>query len=74
MVFFVGGRAGDEMTDRKWNYNELLIRKEAREKRDFALTENSPVRGASLKKAKVSMGILTFLATPDEFWKGTGSV
>ena len=39
-----------------------------------ALTENSPVSGASLKKLKLSMGILTFLAILNEFWKGKGYV
>ena len=39
------------------------------------LTENSAVNGASLKKKlKFSIGILTFLAISNEFWKGTASV
>ena len=39
-----------------------------------ALTENSPVSGSSLKKAEFSMDILTFIAIPNEFWKGKGFV
>ena len=41
---------------------------------NIARTENNPDSGESLKKAEISMGILTFLAIPNEFWKGKGSV
>ena len=39
-----------------------------------ALTEYSPISGASLKKAEIFYGYLTFLAIPNEFWKGKGSL
>ena len=38
-----------------------------------AITENSPVSGASLNKAEIFFGYFDILVIPNEFWKGTGT-